>query len=550
MADKFELKALITAVDKLSPTLKAQLKTLNIWKRQFESAGKGGFAMGAGLAAGMAVQVKAFADVESSQIGLMNTLMNKNGVAAGFEQISKIATELGNQLPGTTADFNNMAAQLRGLGVDANTIAGGALKATAYLAVVGQRFGVTYEGAAEAVGKVGNAFGIAAADLVPFADILQRTQHLGVNLSEMQFAMAKLSPRLKSMGQQGLGVAKEWAPLAAMLIRMGMSGETVGTGLEKLLSGFNAAGKFHGVEAMVKELGRLQKTMGAAAFSKWAKKQFGDEGERLAAAIDAGGYQKILAEMKEQASLQQRVNNSLGTLTNLWESATGTFTNAMSAFGEIYSPELKQLAEWANTLSGGLMDWAKANSHLVRGIVGSIGGLVAFKIGALGIAGAIGLINAAAKMNPFMILVQAAMVAAPLIIENWNWVVENIGGSIDKAVTSVRGAWDGLIRDMKNLWTSLLDFFQPTIDLFVSMFNGIHLPSLPSLPDFGATQQQGMRPPGYQKQNLIAASRVSGAIDVNFNNAPAGMRVAPAAARGPVAVNPNVGYRTIGTGLP
>jgi hypothetical protein len=58
-----------------------------------------------------------------------------------------------------------------------------------------------------------------------------------------------------------------------------------------------------------------------------------------------------------------------------------------------------------------------------------------------------------------------------------------------------------------------------------------------------------MRPPGYQK-NIVRSNKVSGGIDVNFNNTPTGTRVVPYKASGPVSVTPNVGYRSFATGAP
>lgn len=603
MADKFELKALITAVDKLSPTLKAQMKVLNSWKRQFESAGKGGLAMGAGLAAGMAVQVKAFADVENAQVGLMNTLMNKNGVAGGFEQISKMAVELGNQLPGTTADFMNMASQLKGLGVDANTIAGGALKATAYLAVVGERFHVTYEDAAETVGKVGNALGVAAKDLVPFADLIQRTLHLGVKLPELQYAMAKVAPVMKTLRQQGIGAATDLVPLSAMLIQMGFAGETAGTGIEKVINGAIKAGKFKDIPTLVKDLEKFGQSPAPERLAKFMK-LFGEEGARVAMVISAGGYGNMIKRMEQQASLQQRINNSLGTLTNLWEAATGTFTNAMAAFGEVYSPDLKALAASINDVSAGLMDWAKANGPTIKTALALAGGVVVMKLSMLALAGAAGglsvamkILNGTMKLNPFMLLLQGLLIAVPLIIENWDWVVENVGGAIDKLVKVIGSAWNGAVATLKQGWDNFVAFLKPGIDTVKFLFDSvgdavlkfvdIYIDGFKKLinnpitkligqgviflgksvgsilPDFNDNDGSGMRPPGYQKPaNVVSLDQrrqmlqagagrttVNGAIDVNFNNAPAGMRVAPSS-KGPVAVNPNVGYRTIGTGLP
>jgi len=52
-----------------------------------------------------------------------------------------------------------------------------------------------------------------------------------------------------------------------------------------------------------------------------------------------------------------------------------------------------------------------------------------------------------------------------------------------------------------------------------------------------------------QKPSLVSAgqNKVSGEVKVTFENAPPGMRVEQAKSSGPVAFNPNVGYRTLGS---
>jgi hypothetical protein len=513
MADKFELKALITAVDKLSPVLNAQMKSLKAWKRQLNAAGQGGLQLAAGLAGVLGYQARAFAQVEDAATGLKNTLMDKNGLAGGFEQINKIALSLGNQLPGTTADFMSMASTLKALGVSTDSLAGGALEATAYLSVVGKNMGVTYESAAQAVGKLGNAFGIAAGDLIPFADTLQRTLHMGIDLEQMQYAMARVSGPLKALGKQGLGVANDLVPLVALLIQSGVSGEQAGTGIGKMVSVLAMQGKFTNVQNMVKDLEKMNRLAADKKLQAF-KNLFGEEHAGKAAIIAAGGYTQLVNKMAEQASLQQRINNSLGTLTNLWEAAAGTFTNAMAAFGEVYAPQLRQLAGAINDVSSGLMDWAKNNGTTIKLLVEFAAAFVGMKVACLAAAGAVTVLNAALNKNIWMFLVQGLLIAAPLIYSNFDKIVEWVSYRIE---------------DMANAMKAFKDMF--TFNLFDG--NG-----------------SSMRPPGSpSRSGFLTPQRVGGSIDVNFNNAPAGMRVAPATS-GPVAVNPNVGYRTIGTGLP
>ncbi|MEY3760063.1 MAG: hypothetical protein RIR39_1554 [Pseudomonadota bacterium] len=522
MANNFNLRAIISATDNLTPVLRAQQRQLNAWRRSFASAGKMAMPMAAGLGAAILIPAKAFAEAESAATQLQNTLMTSNGLSAGFKELSAIATDLGNQLPGTTADFMSMASQLKALGVSTETLTGGALKATAYLAVVGKPLGVTYESAAEAVGKLGSAFGIAANDLMPFTDSLQRTLHMGVDLGEMQYAMARVGGILKGVGKQGLGVANDLVPLVAMLIKSGVSGEEAGTGISKMIQVASLKGKFTDIPTLVKDLEKMNGLAPSAKLSKF-KELFGEEHMKKALTIAGGGYTQMVAEMKKQADMQQRINNSLGTLTNLWDAATGTFTNAMAAFAESYAPELKQLAQSVGELSSKFMIWAKENGPFIKMALESAAAFVGLKLAFYGASIALGILTGLMRANPWMLLVQGLAIAGPFIYEHWGAITSFIKDTFNSAIDWILQKWESL----KNIFSGLKDLLPTGGDM-----NMAHTAS----------------PESRKKMINSPAAQVRGGIDVNFNNTPAGTRVTPTKTQGPFAVTPNVGYRSFATG--
>ncbi len=525
----FNLRVLITAIDRLSPALRNQARMLNQWQRSFARVGKGGVIMGAGLAAALAVPTRAFIEAENAATQLQNTLMTKDGLAHGFGQINQIAIELGNKLPGTTADFASMASVLKSLGVSTDVITNGGLKAAAYLAVVGKPLGVTYEQAAQSMGKLANAFGASGQELIPLADSLQRTIHMGADLEQMGYAMARIAGPLKAIGKQGMQTANEVIPLVALLTKSGISGEEAGTGIGKMLNVFVMHGKFKGIPEMVKSLEAMNKMEPSKKLAAF-KSMFGALHAPKAMIIAAGGYDQMIEKMKEQASLQQRINNSLGTLGNLWEAATGTFTNAMVAFAEAYAPELKQLSAWLNDMAVKLMDWSKANGPAIRAAITMVGALTGVKLAALGVAFGIRMITVAMRMNPIMLFVQAMALAAPLIIENWELIKLSFKQGID----------------------NIIEFFQPLIRVIDYLAKSVGK-LLPDFSGFGGGMSLGQwlgqdSSGGMRRPSILQSQRSSGTLDVNFNNAPAGTRVVQGASSGLWDVKSNVGYRSLGMG--
>jgi hypothetical protein len=491
-------------------------RNVNGFRRQLESASRGAMVQGGLFAAAILAPAKAFADLETASTQLKNTLMTSDGLSTGFKELNDIAMQLGNQLPGTTADFANLESKLKALGVSTEDLINGGAKAAAYLAVIGAPLGVTYDSAAEAVGKLSNAFGIAGKDLVPFADTLQRTLHMGIDLTQMQYAMARVAGPLKEAGLQGANVANEIAPLVAMLIKVGVTGEEAGTGLKKMLEVGISTGKFTGVSSLVDQLDKINK-MPIVQRAEQLTKLFGENHQAKAALINRAEYDKTLSNMKAQADMQQRINTSLGTLTNLWEAATGTFTNAMAAFGAAYGPQLKQLAVTINTVSDGLMRWNQGNGPLILSMVKWVGLIVASRVAMAGLAIALGAI--ATTLSPVGLAFTGISIAIALVADNFGMLVDRFKSGINNIVS----------------------FFQPLIDTVAALgrvtgnlFGGF------SMPSFQGPGTNSMRKP----QSLIKSSKVSGGIDVNFNNAPAGMRV-NSQTKG-LSVTPNVGYRSLG----
>lgn len=383
------------------------------------SAAFGAKSMAAGAFAGAALlaPVRAFMTLEDAQTQLRSTMMRSSGqISYQFAAIDALAMKLGNRLPGTTADFYAMASSLKSLGIAESDIAGGVLTAAANLGVVLKPLGVTFQDSAIAMAKFKEALGIAGSDMVAFADTIQRTAHLGVQLGEMRYAFSKVAPTLQTLRIQGLGAANDLAPLVAMMIKTGKSGEEVGSGLADVMKGAldtkkmggankelakygvqldfvnQKTGQFKGVNNMIAQFDKLQK-LTPVMRANLLSGLFGTGGAGDVAAImvnqGVAGYQKMSGAMREQASLDKRVTLSLETLGNTWESLLGTVENTLSVFGGALAPELVRLANYFNGAAESVGKWAKANPALTKQIMMGVAGFAVLAT-AVG-AGAVGL---------------------------------------------------------------------------------------------------------------------------------------------------------------
>ena len=470
MAGEFELKALITGVDRLSPALGRMQKSISKFKRQAEEGGRGGLAMAAGLAAGLTLSLRSYAQQEDAATGLKVAMMQANGqVGASFENINKLAIGLGNKLPGTTADFQNMMQMLVRQGIPAENILGGVGEATAYLAVQLKK---TPEAAAEFAAKMQDATGTASNDMMGLFDTIQKAFYLGVDDTNMLSFFTKTSSVLKMVNKDGLKAAQGLAPISVMMDQMGMEGESAGNALRKVIQsgldikkvrevnkvlggqnlGINldftdGKGGFGGLDNLFKQLSKLRKLTDVKRTGV-LKALFGDDAETLQvvnALIDKGkdGYDQIQDKMNRQASLNKRVDAQLNTLTNLWDAMTGTAVNGLASIGNVFSGDTKKLITWLGDISEKFGKFAEQNPKVIRGIVGAAAGFVGLKLAMLGVNTALGFIGGSLKMTPMGAFLRLAAIGIGYVIANWDKfgpIIEKIWEKIE-SLTSGTDGW-------------------------------------------------------------------------------------------------------------
>ncbi|PHV10068.1 phage tail tape measure protein [Chitinimonas sp. BJB300] len=144
-------------------------------------AGNGAAMLGAGYVTGRAMMapVSAYASAEDARTGLRVSMMEKGGaVRQEYADIVALAEKLGDRLPGTTADFQEMMTMLTRQGMSAKAILGGVGEATAYLGV---QLKLPYAQAAEYAAMLQDATGALEKDMMGVIDTIQRTFYVGID---------------------------------------------------------------------------------------------------------------------------------------------------------------------------------------------------------------------------------------------------------------------------------------------------------------------------------------------------------------------------------
>lgn len=339
----------------------------------------------------LAAPVSAYAQSETASTDLRAAMMDSSGkVGADYQRIDELATRLGDKLPGTTADFKNLMTMLLRQGLSAKTVLGGTGEAAALLAVQLKK---TPEEAAEMAAKLQDATRGTEKEMEAIMDQVQRLYYAGTDSNNILGAFTSLSPALDTLKIKGKAAMEQMSPLIGMLDQAGLSGEKSGNALRKVFTRMmntakvgkaakaagiqldftNGKGEFGGFENMYKQLAKL-KSLSTEKRLKLLQSIFGDDSETLQALntmIEKGkeGYDQFAQKLEAQASLRQRVNDQLGTLANLWDAASGTFTNFLAKMGESVAPQLKELTKWIGGINEKLSDWAAKNPQTAAAIM-------------------------------------------------------------------------------------------------------------------------------------------------------------------------------------
>lgn len=300
----------------------------------------------------------------------------------------KIADDLGNRLPGTTAEYLTMFATMKQRGIEANSILNGAGKSAAYLAVANKE---DRQDVGKNIARFGQMFNLKTeSEYMGAADLMSRANTTyGINSAELMEAVKDFSGRAgKGLGLDGGKGAEDTLRFLSFLrAKTGLEGLTVGTAgssffnqyqqaknkkvdptdeLKKLTGVkpqiFDQKGKFLGLENAVKEFSKLNGKLSDEQMGDFGSKIAGEEGKAVFMAMVKNGEQfgAFNKEMTESASLQDKSAKNAQNLTNKIEALTGSLSNLGAAgFTPIVEP-LGKLADGTNKVVGSLTDMAKA----------------------------------------------------------------------------------------------------------------------------------------------------------------------------------------------
>jgi TP901 family phage tail tape measure protein len=395
--------------------------------------------------AGIGGSLWAFADIDQAKANLeVAFMLNKNAATPEelkenekyLKEIIKQTTELGNLYPGSTKDYYEMATALKTVGLSAETIANGALKAAANLWVlVKDTEHVSTEQAAEYIAKFKETYNIADKDFQQFVDRLQKVKFAtGLRMDEIAYASQYLAPTLNILNIKGIEAFNTVSTLLGALRKMGVEGSVAGTSVKDALEhvakldehvktlqkkGINfeisskdffengqfQLEKFFAVlreklsqvqdvnqrMMILQELFGTEGLKGVALLVNGTKEQAleyidtlkrmgkitEEEYQKMREQINKGGFtglEKVANEIQKQANVNERTAKLISTFKNTFEALQGTFINLSATIGSLFAPTLIKVFTATNNYLSKLQDWIENHRTLATAIAMIVGG--------------------------------------------------------------------------------------------------------------------------------------------------------------------------------
>lgn len=496
MADKFQLKALITGVDKLSPTLDGIRKNVAKLRKNLRQSGMAEIDFGhvAAITAPLVGAAKAAIDFESAMADVRKVV--DFDTPQQFADMNNEIRQMALQLPMAAKEIAAIYAQGGSAG-----IARGELQGFAQDAVkMGVAFGFTAEQSGEQMAAWRAAMGLTQDGVRALAD---QINYLDAKGNSSAKNVAEVVTRVGSIGKVAGLSSSTIAALSATMDAVKVPTDVAATGIKNFvlaLTQGSAATKSQKdtLKALRLDAGKVAKSM-----QMDSKGTVLDVLNRIKS-VDPSRQAAVLSELFGKESIEAIAPfisslDLLKTNLNLVADSTGyansmqkeyelrakTTANALQLFwnrvtdvgiavGNVLLPPLNELMAVAGPVITGLSNMAAANPWLIKGLLGAGAALLGMRLAAMAAVGAMNLFNAVASLSPVGIAVRVLALAAGFLLSNWGQVAPFFTRLWD-GIKRVVSTGVGFIKTYLG-WTPLgvvLNNWEPIKAFFGALWDGL-----------------------------------------------------------------------------
>lgn len=510
MADKFQLKALITGVDKLSPMLNGIQKKAGSFRKQLEKSGLGKVSFGEAIAGGafavpFITGAKAAMAFESKMADVKKVVDFDKGLeGVQLAALNKEVLVLSRDLPMVASGI----AEIYAAGGQSG-IARTELKAFSTDAI---KMGVAFDQTAAESGKMmavwRTSFKLGQDGVVELAD---KINHLGNNGPATTKQISAIVTRVGALGGVAGMSTGQVAAMGAALTGVGVSEEVAATGIKNFTLALNAgasatkgqAQMFKALRLDSKGLAKGMQTDAQGTIVKVLKAiSKVDKDKQMAVLSTIFGKESIesIAPMLTNLDLLEKNFNLVGDATeysgsmqkeyaaraatteNNLQLLTNRATELGIAVGGALLPPFNDFMGTLGPIVTGVADLAAANPWLVKTVLGAAVGFGVLRLAVMGGIAAMKLFAVVSTLTPVGIAVRALAALAGVLIANWSkvgpvlgkvfsnfWeVVKFVGrgikGTFEWVVRQIMRVWEPLEAMFKAMWARIEPYITPIIE--------------------------------------------------------------------------------------
>ncbi|RTY68072.1 phage tail tape measure protein [Pseudomonas veronii] len=467
MADKFQLKALITGVDKLSPKLAGIQKNVGSFRKNLEKTGLGKIGIkdlvtGGAMAAPFAVGIKSAVAFESEMANVNKVVDFKT--PEQFKQMGDDISRMSEVLPMAAGDIAKIVA--------AGGQAGFAQSELLGFAEAAVKMGIAFDQTADQSGDMmatwRTSFKMTQGEVTDLAD---RINYLGNTGPANTKKISDIVTRIGPLGEIAGLASGQIAALGATMAGVGVEQEVAATGIKNFMLSMTKGASatkaqsqaFKSIRLDSKQVAKSMQTdaqgtilnilerigkVDAASRVGLLTQLFGSESvtsiaslltnlDLLKGNLNKVGDSTLYAGsmQKEYASRAATTENNLGLLRN----AT---SNVSKAIGNALLPALNGVVDVVRPLVVQFSKLIEANPDVVRGVAAAGIAFTALRLGIVSTIVATKLLSFAMKANPIGLAATGIALAAGLIVSNWSAIAPYFNAMWDKIRGPTLAAWE------------------------------------------------------------------------------------------------------------
>lgn len=476
MADSFQLKVIITAVDQLSGPMKSMQRELKGFQKEMSGLAIGAVAAGTAILGALAMPINSAIGFESKMADIRKVVDGLDDKKA-FAQMGDDILTLSTKLPMAAEGIAEIVAAGGQAGIAKNDL----MQFASDAVKMGIAFDQTAEESGQMMAQWRTAFKLTQDDVVVLSD---KINYLGNTGPANAAKISEIVTRIGPLGEIAGVASGEIAALGATIFGMGVEPEIAATGIKNFMKALTsgaaatksqkiilrklrinpkklAAGMQQDAKgamlSVLKSLSKLPKADQSAAMNML----FGSESAGAIAPLLTNldllskNFNKVSDAQQYSGSMQKEYASRAATTENQLTLLKNSVNVISATLGDTFLPAINDATKAVMPYLEQLRAFVRANPELVQSVAKFGAALLGTGVAIGTLSRAFKVLNSVMNLSPAKVAIAALAAGALLIIDNWDTVgpvITSVWQEIDRVVQHL-GGWESAIKSISAIAT-------------------------------------------------------------------------------------------------